>query len=82
MVCISSFLSILIAIILPPTNLIPMGSNKNIILGNLSYGTYLIILSAILANIGVILLLQPLIENVKMKIEKQANHLKKNTITY
>ncbi|WP_339078583.1 GHKL domain-containing protein [Clostridioides difficile] len=76
MVCISSFLSILIAIILPPTNLIPMGSNKNIILGNLPYGTYLIILSAILANIGVILLLQPLIENVKMKIEKQANHLK------
>lgn len=44
MVCISSFLSILIAIILPPTNLIPMGSNNNIILGNLPYGTYLIIL--------------------------------------
>ncbi|KPI53193.1 ATP-binding protein [Clostridioides difficile] len=75
MVCIASFLSILIAIILPPTNLIPMGSKNNIILGD-SYGTYIIILSAIIANIGVILLLQPLIENVKMKIENQANHIK------
>lgn len=74
-VCISSFLSILIAIILPPTNLIPMGSD-NIILGNLPYGTYLIILSAIIANIGVILLLKPLIENVKMKLENQSNHIK------
>ncbi|MBY2478794.1 GHKL domain-containing protein [Clostridioides difficile] len=76
MVCIASFLSILIAIILPPTNLIPMGSVNNIFLGDLPYGTYIIILSAIIANIGVILLLQPLIENVKMKIEKQANHIK------
>lgn len=76
MVCMASFLSILIAIILPPTNLIPMGSVNNIFLGDLPYGTYIIILSAIIANIGVILLLQPLIENVKMKIEKQANHIK------
>lgn len=75
-VCMSSFLSILIAIILPPTNLIPMGSDYNIILGNLPYGTYLIILSAIIANIGVILLLNPLIENVKMKLENQSNHIK------
>lgn len=76
MVCMASFLSILIAIILPPTNLIPMGGVNNIFLGDLPYGTYIIILSAIIANIGVILLLQPLIENVKMKIEKQANHIK------
>lgn len=53
-----------------------MGSDYNIILGNLPYGTYLIILSAIIANIGVILLLNPLIENVKMKLENQSNHIK------
>ncbi|UWD48555.1 GHKL domain-containing protein [Clostridioides difficile] len=53
-----------------------MGNDYTIILGNLPYGTYLIILSAIIANIGVILLLNPLIENVKMKLENQSNHIK------
>lgn len=57
MVCIFLFLLILIVIILLFINLIFMGSNKNIILGNLFYGIYLIILLVILVNIGVIFFL-------------------------
>ncbi|MBU9743246.1 GHKL domain-containing protein [Lachnospiraceae bacterium ASD3451] len=74
-ICLLALLSMLVAIIKPPSTNI-LQEYREITTGYDLFGTYLIVMAGIFTNLGVILLFDPLIENVKMKMDHQASRIR------
>lgn len=74
-ICLLSLLSMMVAILNPPsTNM--MREYQEITTGYDLFRTYLIVLAGIFTNLGVMFLFDPLIENVRMKLDRQASRIR------